>query len=240
VARSAVLTIIVMTALALVASVGFVVGGADAARLAAGGALLFGIGVAASSLVNRAERRRRQRRRRQRRRRQAGLRALIELENVGAGDDLPVMLAQYGRARIGFRRVVVLTRTGDRWRGATSTEAGEVSATGTAATSSSCSFRTAAASTRCASPNACARRLRAMSRFLVTVCAGVGEMPGNAGDAERLVAAADAALYAAKRDGRNRSVGSDRVAEPGEVPRHPSALRRPVEPDAISAEGVVA
>jgi hypothetical protein len=59
----------------------------------------------------------------------------------------------------------------------------------------------------------------------VTVSAGVGEVPGNAGDCEQLVAAADTALYAAKREGRNRSVRSDRVAEPRELPPHPSLLR---------------
>jgi predicted signal transduction protein with EAL and GGDEF domain len=49
-------------------------------------------------------------------------------------------------------------------------------------------------------------------------------MPENAGDGERLVAAADAALYTAKREGRDQSVGSSRAAEPGETPAHP-ALR---------------
>jgi two-component system cell cycle response regulator len=77
---------------------------------------------------------------------------------------------------------------------------------------------------------AVAERLRAavardVTAVPVTVSAGVGAMPGNAGDAERLVAAADAALYSAKREGRDRSVGSNRVAEPGEAPEHP-ALRR--------------
>jgi hypothetical protein len=48
----------------------------------------------------------------------------------------------------------------------------------------------------------------------------VGAMHGNAGDGDRLVAAADAALYSAKRDGRDRSVGSNRVAEPDEAPDH--------------------
>jgi hypothetical protein len=74
----------------------------------------------------------------------------------------------------------------------------------------------------------------------LTVSAGAAEMPGNAGDGERSVAAADAALNAAKRDGRKPSVGSDRVAEPGEVPPRSSLLRRPLEPDALSADGVVA
>jgi hypothetical protein len=40
-------------------------------------------------------------------------------------------------------------------------------------------------------------------------------------------AAADAALYAAKREGRDRSVRSTRAAEPDEAPVHPS-LRRGV------------
>jgi predicted signal transduction protein with EAL and GGDEF domain len=56
--------------------------------------------------------------------------------------------------------------------------------------------------------------------------AGVGAMPENAGNGERLVAAADAALYAAKREGRDRSVGSTRTAEPGEAPAHPAMRRR--------------
>jgi diguanylate cyclase (GGDEF)-like protein len=77
---------------------------------------------------------------------------------------------------------------------------------------------------------AVAERLRAavardVTAVPVTVSAGVGALPGNAGDGERLVAAADAALYSAKREGRDRSVGSNRVAEPGEAPDHP-VLRR--------------
>ncbi len=123
-ARFALLASVVVAALVLVVSVGFLVGGWEAARLAATGALLFLIGAAACALVDRGDRRRRR----------AGLRALIdlgrELENVRPSDDLPAMLAQYGRARLGFERVVVLTRTGDRWKGAISTDAGGVSATG--------------------------------------------------------------------------------------------------------------
>jgi diguanylate cyclase (GGDEF)-like protein len=89
-----------------------------------------------------------------------------------------------------------------------------------------------------------AERLRAavareVTTASVTVSAGVGEMPANAGDGERLVAAADAALYAAKRDGRNRSVLTHRVTEPGEAPLHPSLRRRPAVDDATS-DGVVA
>jgi diguanylate cyclase (GGDEF)-like protein len=89
-----------------------------------------------------------------------------------------------------------------------------------------------------------AERLRAavaaeVTAAPVTVSAGVGAMPANAGDGERLVAAADAALYAAKRDGRDRSVRSDRVAEPDEAPLHPSLLRRPAV-DGATSDGVVA
>jgi predicted signal transduction protein with EAL and GGDEF domain len=50
----------------------------------------------------------------------------------------------------------------------------------------------------------------------------VGATPENAGTGGRLVAAADAALYAAKREGRERSVRSSQVSEPGEAPAHPS------------------
>jgi diguanylate cyclase (GGDEF)-like protein len=57
----------------------------------------------------------------------------------------------------------------------------------------------------------------------VTVSAGVGSLPENAGDGERLVAAADAALYDAKRSGRDRSVRSARRPEPDEAPAHPAA-----------------
>ncbi len=76
-----------------------------------------------------------------------------------------------------------------------------------------------------------AERLRAavardVTAVPVTVSAGVGAMPENAGDGERLVAAADAALYAAKGEGRNRSVRSTRVAEADEEPAHPSLRRR--------------
>ena len=78
---------------------------------------------------------------------------------------------------------------------------------------------------------AVAERLRAavaaeVTAVPVTVSAGVGAIPENAGNGERLVAAADAALYAAKREGRDRSVGSTRTAEPGEALTHPASRRR--------------
>ena len=47
----------------------------------------------------------------------------------------------------------------------------------------------------------------------VTISAGVATMPDNASDAERLMAAADAALYEAKRTGRDRVAGSGRNLE---------------------------
>ncbi len=60
-----------------------------------------------------------------------------------------------------------------------------------------------------------AERLRSavaqrMTTVKVTVSAGTASLPDNANDPERLVAAADAALYEAKRAGRNRSVRSTR------------------------------
>jgi diguanylate cyclase (GGDEF)-like protein len=75
-----------------------------------------------------------------------------------------------------------------------------------------------------------AKRLRAaiardVTAVPVKVSAGVGAMPENAGTGDRLVAAADAALYAAKREGRDRSVRSTRAAASDEVPAHPT-LRR--------------
>ncbi|MFL6241977.1 MAG: diguanylate cyclase [Acidimicrobiia bacterium] len=87
-----------------------------------------------------------------------------------------------------------------------------------------------------------AERLRAavardVTAVPVTVSAGVGAMPGNAGDGERLVAAADAALYSAKRDGRDRSVGSNRVAKPGETPDHPALRRGAGAPERSSRGG---
>jgi two-component system, cell cycle response regulator len=47
----------------------------------------------------------------------------------------------------------------------------------------------------------------------VTVSVGVATMPDNALDAERLVAAADGALYEAKRSGRDRTHASTRTAD---------------------------
>jgi diguanylate cyclase (GGDEF)-like protein len=84
-----------------------------------------------------------------------------------------------------------------------------------------------------------AERLRAavardVAAAPVTVSAGVGELPGNAGDHERLVAAADAALYTAKHEGRNRSVRSDRAAQPDELPQHLSLLRLPADAPAAA------
>jgi diguanylate cyclase (GGDEF)-like protein len=51
---------------------------------------------------------------------------------------------------------------------------------------------------------------RAVGEAPVTISAGVATIPDNAGDAERLLAAADAALYDAKRTGRDRVAGSGR------------------------------
>jgi len=60
-----------------------------------------------------------------------------------------------------------------------------------------------------------AERLRAavaarLTTVKVTVSAGTAALPDNAHDGERLVAAADAALYEAKRSGRNQSLRSTR------------------------------
>jgi diguanylate cyclase (GGDEF)-like protein len=52
----------------------------------------------------------------------------------------------------------------------------------------------------------------------VTLSAGVATMPDNAIDSERLVAAADGALYEAKRGGRDRVAASVRAAEPATTP----------------------
>jgi diguanylate cyclase (GGDEF)-like protein len=53
------------------------------------------------------------------------------------------------------------------------------------------------------------RRLHAVP---ATVSAGVATMPDNAPDGNLLVSAADAALYEAKRDGRDRAIASTRSA----------------------------
>jgi len=47
----------------------------------------------------------------------------------------------------------------------------------------------------------------------VTISGGIATMPDNAADAERLMAAADAALYEAKRTGRDRVASSGRGLE---------------------------
>ena len=54
---------------------------------------------------------------------------------------------------------------------------------------------------------------RAVGEAPVTISAGVASVPDNATDAERLMAAADAALYDAKRTGRDRVAGSGRNIE---------------------------
>jgi diguanylate cyclase (GGDEF)-like protein len=54
---------------------------------------------------------------------------------------------------------------------------------------------------------------RAVDGAPVTVSAGVATVPDNANDAERLMAAADAALYDAKRTGRDRVATSGRGIE---------------------------
>ena len=53
----------------------------------------------------------------------------------------------------------------------------------------------------------------------VTVSAGAATMPDNAVDAERLVAAADGALYDAKRAGRDRTAASSRQGSGGRIER---------------------
>ncbi|MET0420984.1 MAG: GGDEF domain-containing protein [Acidimicrobiia bacterium] len=57
--------------------------------------------------------------------------------------------------------------------------------------------------------------IRRSNSTAVTISAGVATMPDNAVDGERLVSAADAALYDAKRRGRDRSHASERVPEGG-------------------------
>jgi diguanylate cyclase (GGDEF)-like protein len=54
---------------------------------------------------------------------------------------------------------------------------------------------------------------RAVGEAPVTISAGIATVPDNANDAERLMAAADAALYDAKRTGRDRVTSSGRNRE---------------------------
>ena len=54
---------------------------------------------------------------------------------------------------------------------------------------------------------------RAVDEAPVTISAGLATVPDNASDAERLMAAADAALYEAKRTGRDRVASSGRNLE---------------------------
>jgi len=61
------------------------------------------------------------------------------------------------------------------------------------------------------------RRLHAVP---ATVSAGVATMPDNARDGDRLLSAADAALYEAKHDGRDRAIASTRAGA-----RSPAAVR---------------
>jgi len=59
---------------------------------------------------------------------------------------------------------------------------------------------------------------RAVGEAPVTVSAGVASLPDNASDAERLMAAADAALYDAKRNGRDQVAGSGRDIDAASQP----------------------
>ena len=49
-------------------------------------------------------------------------------------------------------------------------------------------------------------RLSGAGSMRVTASLGVASLPESAGDVERLIAAADAALYEAKRGGKNKTV----------------------------------
>jgi diguanylate cyclase (GGDEF)-like protein len=59
--------------------------------------------------------------------------------------------------------------------------------------------------------------------ILTTASIGVASLPGSAADVEMLVAAADAALYEAKRNGKNRVVAAPAAAaeRPRGAPRRP-------------------
>lgn len=61
-------------------------------------------------------------------------------------------------------------------------------------------------------------------RFELTVSAGVAAFPEDATSAERLVGSADAALYEAKRDGRDRTISYADVSQP--VASDPAAAAR--------------
>ena len=75
-----------------------------------------------------------------------------------------------------------------------------------AATSSSSCFRAPASGRRWSSPRRCAEpvQLDPVGELEVTVSIGVSTSEGTSFDYERLFAAADAALYRAKSEGRNR------------------------------------
>ena len=76
---------------------------------------------------------------------------------------------------------------------------------------------------------------RAVDEAPVTISAGVATVPDNASDAERLMAAADAALYEAKRTGRDRVAGSGRNIEV--VPPPPLSWSAPLARRLTAARG---
>ena len=78
---------------------------------------------------------------------------------------------------------------------------------------------------------------RAVGEAPVTISAGVATVPDNATDAERLMAAADAALYDAKRTGRDRVAGSGRNIEV--VPPTPLSWTRAARTRRLSARRLV-
>jgi hypothetical protein len=112
---------------------------------------------------------------------------------------------------------MVLTRSGECWEGAVATSRGGVLFTG---------------------PIEIGPLAERVWSTGAPVSAGIAETPANAGDDEQLVAAADAALYVAKREGRNRSVRSERVAEPAEAPAHPSLIRHTLDVDGPTGDGM--